>query len=101
MYKIGNFSVDFISSGFIGEGYTDVFNADWSSGISAMTEYTQPRRNYATHANGKYMYDFCVIPLVGFLGNQDPRDPRTGTDRSRTERFGSVLGPDRTRTEKN
>ena len=72
MYKIGNFSVDFISSGFIGEGYTDVFNADWSSGISAMTEYTQPRRNYATHANGKYTYDFCVIPLVGFLGNQDP-----------------------------
>ena len=72
MYKIGNFSVDFISSGFIGEGYTDVFNADWVSGISAMTEYTQPRQNYATHANGKYTYDFCVIPLVGFLGNQDP-----------------------------
>ena len=72
MYKIGNFSVDFISSGFIGEGYNDVFNADWVSGIDGMNEYTKPRRNYATEADGKYTYDFCVIPLVGFLGNQDP-----------------------------
>ena len=77
IYKIGNFSVDFISSGFIGEGYNDIFNADWVSGISGMTEYTKPRRNYATEADGKYTYDFCVIPLVGFLGNQDPLPKNT------------------------
>lgn len=72
MYKIGNFSTDFITTGFIGEGFTDIFNADWDSGISTMKDYTDPRHSYATHANGVYTYDFCVIPLVGFLGNQDP-----------------------------
>ena len=77
MYKIGNFSVDFINTGFIGEGYTDVFNADWESGIDGMSEYKDPRVAYATQAGGKYTYDFCVIPLVGFLGNQDPLPKNT------------------------
>ena len=77
MYKIGNFSVDYIKTGFIGEGYTDVFNADWSSGISTLREYYIPRHSFGTLAEGMYTYDFCVIPLVGFLGNNDPLPKNT------------------------
>ena len=77
IYKIGNYSVDFISTGFIGEGYTDVFNANWSSGIDTMEGYKEGRQSFGTHADGMYTYDFCVIPLVGFLGNLDPLPKNT------------------------
>ena len=46
------------------------------------------------------LYCFSQIES-GIRCGMETRDPRTGTDRSRTEWFGSVLGPDRTRTEKN
>ena len=42
-----------------------------------MDEYTDPRHSYGTHADGHYTYDFCVIPLVGFLGNHDPLPKNT------------------------
>ena len=77
IYKIGNYSVDFISTGFIGEGYTDVFNANWSSGIDTMEGYKEGRQSFGTHADGMYTYDFCVIPLVGFLGSNDPLPKNT------------------------
>ena len=77
MYKIGNFNVDFISSGFIGEGYNDVFNADWISGIDTKGPYKENRQSYGTKAEGVITYDFCVIPMVGFLGNSDPLPKNT------------------------
>ena len=71
IYKIGNFAVDAVNSSFISEGYTDLFNADWADGIG-----TNPQKDfriaYATLADNKYTYDFCITPLVGFLGNNDP-----------------------------
>ena len=42
-----------------------------------MDEYTDPRHSYGTNADGHYTYDFCVIPLVGFLGNHDPLPKNT------------------------
>ena len=75
MYKIGNFSMDFIETGFIGEGYNDVYNGDWSSGVA--NERKNSRQSYGTNADGVFTYDFCVIPLVGFLGNPDPLPKNT------------------------
>ena len=77
IYKIGNFSVDYINTGFIGEGYTDVFNANWSSGIDSLPGYKEGRQSFGTHEDGVSTYDFCVIPLVGFLGNNDPLPKNT------------------------
>ena len=42
-----------------------------------MREYHIPRHSYGTLAEGFYTYDFCVIPLVGFLGNHDPLPKNT------------------------
>ena len=42
-----------------------------------MREYHIPRHSYGTLAEGMYTYDFCVIPLVGFLGNHDPLPKNT------------------------
>ena len=42
-----------------------------------MKDYTDPRHSYGTNADGLYTYDFCVIPLVGFLGNHDPLPKNT------------------------
>ena len=64
IYKIGNFNVDFINSGFIGDGYTDIYNADWADGINGGTQKDY-RISYATSNGGSYTYDFCLIPLVG------------------------------------
>ena len=76
MYKIGNFAVDYISTGFIGEGYTDLYNADWADGIS--TKVQQAARILpATKANNMYTYDFCLIPMVGLLGQEDPLPQNT------------------------
>lgn len=71
IYKIGNFAVDAICTGFIGEGYTDLYNADWSDGIDSKSQ-KDARLFYATTANNTHTFDFCIVPLVGFLGNNDP-----------------------------
>ena len=75
IYKIGNFSINFVNSGFLGEGYTDVYNAGWDSIHDKSAK--DVRVSYATHKSAQYTYDFCIIPLVGFLGNNDPLPTNT------------------------
>ena len=60
------------------------------------------RERHSVHVSTVYEHIFQFrIYLLLEIFTVFLRDPRTGTDRSRTERFGSVLGQDRTRTEKN
>ena len=76
IFKIGNYAVDYITSGFTAEGWTDIYNADWSDGINDKPQKAW-RISYATHANSQYTYDFCLIPTGGFLGQEDPLPQNT------------------------
>ena len=76
IYKIGNYAVDYIATGFIGEGYTDIYNADWSDGINDKPQ-KESRLFCATTAKNTHTFDFCVIPMVGLLGQDDPLPQNT------------------------
>lgn len=75
IYKIGNYNVEFIKSGFIGEGYTDLYNANQNQAI-ALSE-AAIRKRFGTDDGSNIIYDFCIIPNVGFLSNNDPLPTNT------------------------
>ena len=70
IYKVGNYNIEFIKSGFIGEGYTDIYNANFAQ-ASQMAD-AAIRKSFGTDVDPDIVYDFCIIPNVGFLGNNDP-----------------------------
>ena len=70
IYKVGNYNIEFIKSGFIGEGYTDIYNANYAQ-AAQLTE-AAIRKSYGTAVDPNIVYDFCIIPTVGFLGTNDP-----------------------------
>ena len=70
IYKVGNYNIEFIKSGFIGEGYTDIYNANYAQ--AAQLAEAAIRKSFGTTVEPNIVYDFCIIPNVGFLGNNDP-----------------------------
>ena len=70
IYKVGNYNIEFIKSGFIGEGYTDIYNANYAQ--AAQLAEAAIRKSYGTAVDPNVVYDFCIIPTVGFLGTNDP-----------------------------
>ena len=74
MYKIGNFDTDYICSAFAGEGYADLWNLDASQLFAEQGQKIRDRRveiGYHDTGNNKFIFDFCVVPNTGFLGNPD------------------------------
>ena len=70
MQKIGNFSVDAISTIFQPEGYHDIWNGDKAL-LLANDAIKIPRRHGASLNNGKYRYEFEFCPVNGFLSSPD------------------------------
>ena len=74
LYKIGNFDTDYICSAFAGEGYADLWNLDATQLFAADGEKIRDRRveiGYHDTSNHKYLFEFCMVPNTGFLGNPD------------------------------
>ena len=76
IFNIGNFNTEFVTTGFVREGYTDLYNANYSQ-MSVLTELNSVRKSYGTTSGGNITYDFCIIPNVDFLGNNDPLPKNT------------------------
>ena len=70
IYKIGNYNTEFIKSGFIGEGYTDLYNADYAQ--AKQLNEAAIRQSFGSPVGSDILYDFCIIPNIGFLGTNDP-----------------------------
>ena len=70
MQKIGNFSLDSISTCFQTEGYHDIWNGD-EAFLSANNSVLSPRRHGATLSGTKYRYEFEFSPVNGFLSSPD------------------------------
>ena len=69
---MGNFDTDYISSAFLGEGYTDVWNIDSRVLFTEPAKSILTKRRDASSADAaKYTFEFCIIPNNGFLGNFD------------------------------
>ena len=70
MQKIGNFSLDAISTCFQTEGYHDIWNGD-EAFLTANKSVVSQRRHGATLAGNKYRYEFEFSPVNGFLSSPD------------------------------
>ena len=73
IYKIGNFNTEFIKTGFLGEGYTDLYNCNFAQ-LDTLDDKKRLRQSIGGKEDPQknVTYDFCIIPSTGFLGNNDP-----------------------------
>lgn len=73
MYKIGNYNVDYITTAFISEGWTDLLMCDAINLKGASGTSLVSVRERTAHKTGtKVRYDFAFIPNMAFLANPDP-----------------------------
>ena len=69
IYKLGNYDGGLMDTGFIFEGYVDNYNC--SSKELTGTDIIA-NRQYSRYTNdGKKVYEFAIIPNMGFLGSPD------------------------------
>ena len=75
LYKIGNYDIDYVSTAFAPEGYSDLWNFDDDVLFTEPAKKVMEKRTdilYHDPVGHKYIADFCIIPNTGFLSNPDP-----------------------------
>lgn len=74
LYKVGNYDVDYVSTAFATEGYSDLWNLDENHLFDAKADTIRAARLEISHhdiGNKKRLYEFCITPNTGFLSNTD------------------------------
>ena len=72
--KVGNFNQNYITTGLNTELYFDNANCGYNDLNANHNTVEKNRRNYwgVANADGKYSYDFSIIPSFGFLADPLP-----------------------------